>query len=437
MLSLLDQIVVSGNTFVYSIVAVRTMTQVEYGVFAVLFTIYLFLNNIQTGVITAPLMVLSQSRTQGDLRDYLGLTLLSQVSLSITLALVGLVSIGVFSIVSQGSESLVRGLLFLSLGIIPLQLYEFFRKVFFAQTEVLKAWRLDLIFAGTSLSLIAVVVTILWAGLAEGRSVGPGLFILLLGLSGFITAIVGFYWLKDSFNLHNRSKFQDIMKENWNYGKWVLGGQVGGVGLIQAQTWMIAGLGGLKAAGAIEASRLLLAPLHVLIFGGSNFLLPFAAQRYEKQGMSSVKALLMRAYPAWIIMFVGYLLVILLFPEFWLMVVLGKSYSGFSIILILWCIIYFIIGLRQLPFVGLSAMRRPDIGMIASLAAGFFSLIAVTVLLTFVSATWALVGRLLGEILLLTISIVYLQRLFHIQSGEQFFGSKIKLIADYLRGHLF
>lgn len=405
LLSVSDQIIVSGATFLTNIVAVRLMSKEDYGIFAILLTIYFFLNHFQSALITWPLSVLVHGRDAASERKYLGSTFLQQIALSLITALVVLVFAACLSWFFPTSKNFVNGLLILSVCIIPLQVQEYIRKLLFSRLEVSKVLRIDVMYAGVSLLTLGLLVLGLRWGKLDTVFVTPLLFLGIMGSAAFLAMIPGFLYLR---NVHEFEKvrYSDSLNENWNFGKWHLGSYVGSVGMIQANTWIIGAMGGVVAAGAVESARLLLAPVHLLTYGVGNIIQPLMSKKFSTGGVYSAHGLFKRLYPLWSSAIFLYCLVIMSAPKFWLSLILGEGYAENVPLVLAWCGIIFISTQTALRQWFLSAIRRPDVAMYTTAAGGLITVVATFLFMTLDGEVFGLTGRLIGELVVFSLSII-------------------------------
>jgi O-antigen/teichoic acid export membrane protein len=149
----------------------------------------------------------------------------------------------------------------------------------------------------------------------------------------------------------------------------------------------------------IEAARLLVAPLNILIIGGPNIIAPRAAKAYGQGGVRALSSFVRRLAPLWIVPFILYGLVVVIAPTFWLKLFFGEKYSTAGLVVTLWVSAYVFSGVCQLPNLVLGAMRRPDIVLYVILPVGLSSIGLTGFSVHFFGVEWAVVGRIASELL--------------------------------------
>lgn len=408
--SVIDQAVVSGNTFITNLICVRLFTKEEFGIFAILFTIYLFLNQLQSAIVTTPLSVLSKGKGPREQRRYLSSTFLHQITLSGLICCLIVLAATFMEGLGYAESPFLPGLYALAFATVPLQVLEYLRRVLFAKFATVNALRLDAFFTAVNLILLMGVVIGQKGGVLGPSVLNPTVVFGCMGLAAMAAIAVGFRNAVHDMELAG-VRWSDSLRENWSFGKWVLGSQFGSVALIQANVWVIAAIGGTAAAAVVEGTRILVAPLQVLMFGAGNLLLPFVADRYATEGENGVTKLLRTNFLLWVVPFGVYVAIIGLAPETWIRIILGEAYNGYGIVLLMWCGIYLVLGAQQFPLLCLSGMRRPDVTLFGTLIGGAASFILVALVMHTYGINWALAGRLVGEVFL---TLVLTAFLFHL-----------------------
>src|SRR5947199_4322297 len=86
-LALLDQGVFAGSNFVMSILLARWLSPEQYGMYAVAFSMLLFLLNFHQGLMLEPMLVFGSAVYRDSLRGYLKALLLLHVGISLAMVL--------------------------------------------------------------------------------------------------------------------------------------------------------------------------------------------------------------------------------------------------------------------------------------------------------------------------------------------------------------
>ena len=409
---ILEQALISLTNFAISALLARECSQHEYGSFVLAFSVLTFFGIFQSALVTGPMMVLGASLRGVDMQSYFRATAYLQILLALSLSLLVLAVLGIGVLCNLFGEGLRSTFVCLALVLPFVQGQEFFRRLLLTNMAVQRAMLTGVAWC----ALVVAGLFSLWtAGGGSWSSVAPGYLsanraLLCLGLASSVGCAVGYYFSKSflaarSFDLRQESR------KNWNLGKWLIGTQVGGLGLYQANLWVVGAIGGETAVANLDAPRLLVAPIQVLIFGSANFLTPYVSARFAQGGTKAVKSIISRIAPGWILFFLASVVVVGLFGESLLSRVFGNKYTGATTILWLWLSVYFAMALKQLPGIVLVAMRRTDIGMFIALSVGLFTMLLTFPLMMHGGEAWAIAARLTGEIFLIIALVFFAWRM--------------------------
>ena len=128
---------------------------------------------------------------------------------------------------------------------------------------------------------------------------------------------------------------------------------------------------------------------------------PRAVRLYERQGAGHLRDFLKRLLPLWSAPFLAYGLIVLAAPEYWLDLLFGEKYEGAGAIVMLWMLVYLLLGLRVMPALVLNAMKRPDVMLFVSIPVGVVTVLSTAGLTGWAGLDWAVGGRVMGDLLAL------------------------------------
>lgn len=215
--TILDQFLFSGSNFVINILLARWFSPEEYGNFTLLFSILLFFSGFHTALLTEPMSVLGAKYIQKFKSYYLHSVKLHFIitgimSLIIVLATLGLETINVIS----GPLLYYTDLLWMGL-MLPLILYIWFeRRYSYLIQQPNRSFRISLIY---SISLTLFVFLIFRQAAFSVSNV-----FVIFGLCSMMSSIfLNLKKFKKIFVVDQSLDALKIFKENWNYGKWMLG----------------------------------------------------------------------------------------------------------------------------------------------------------------------------------------------------------------------
>lgn len=252
-MAILDQGCISGGNFLLYILLARWLTPSEYGIFAIAFSIYMFLLGLHTGLIQEPMAVLGHVAYGQDLRGYCSRLLRIHLLFSGALA-VPLVGVGACLVwVSRGQFVHLLGVALLSLGIsLPLLLMLWLaRRMAYLHLVPRKA------------AFHAVLyLLLLLLGIAAIRATQNVSVAAAFAVMALASLIVGSVLLAKLGALRcSSSGISEVFRKHLEFGKWLVAMAVFAWLARDAYYVLAAGMIGPAEAGALRAVGNLATPL--------------------------------------------------------------------------------------------------------------------------------------------------------------------------------
>jgi O-antigen/teichoic acid export membrane protein len=249
-MSLVDQGLTSGAGFAVNLLLARWMAPEVYGAFAVTFAGFLFVSGFHNVLLLEPSSVMGPARYEGKLPAYFRAQVAVHVVLVGTLSVVPLIGGLVIWRVAPGSPltGAVTG------GGLALP---FLLLAWLARRMCYIVQRPAMAVVGSGIYLLFVLAG-LWMLWRFGR-VGSFTAFLLMGCGSILTSALLFWRLglgAGETGVKPEVSWRAVLRENWTYGRWLVGSTV--LFSISSQTQMLlaAGLLGLGAAGILRAMQL-------------------------------------------------------------------------------------------------------------------------------------------------------------------------------------
>jgi len=400
LVSIVDQAFLSGPTFVTSILLAKFCTEQEFGSYVVAFGVYVFLHRTQTSLVSNPLTVLGSSKSKVEFGKYVSSLFLLQT----LLCLIGVaVTGGTAAMVLTALEAPVIGsaLLGLTAAVPFLETREFIRRVLFVRLEPGRVLMNDVLYGAAVLAMLFL--------LKRSDALHAWAVFLGIGAVSALCCVVGLWQIR--LHLGNPSgRLRSTLDEQWRFGRWLLVETVASYAFMEVPILLVGVWVGASGAARLGASRYVLAPLQVALFGIANVAGPKAAAVYHQQGRESLNRFLWRVSFASVGIFAVYCLAAAMVPEWPLRLLYGNKYAGELLHVRLWAAIYMLMALRQITTLGLSAMRRPDIIVTASIAPAVLAVLACAATMGVWQDIGALAARLGAELLCFVIACALLVR---------------------------
>jgi len=322
-LSIGDQAVFSGTSFVSAVIVGRACSADDLGLYYLTLTIAFIAIGIQDALISSPFTIFSNARSGRDLQEftgsawihYLGLSLIFGSLLTIAIAVTSLPGVAEMLPDSLRVWINARGLTLL-LCVLPLLLLrEAIRRFAFARLQLYAAIAVD-----TTVSVVQLAGLLLLARLDQMSIVT--IFSVMAGAC----ALASLGWLifhpKSSRIVPSRT-WSD-WNHSWHFASWSLYSFIVGSTIPFIMPWIVTSLVSTAAAGLFGAASTLVGVTNILVLGGGNFLTPKAAESFANSGSHGLRRVICVAALLFTCVLGAFLLGILLTGD-WLAILVFKK----------------------------------------------------------------------------------------------------------------
>ena len=272
-----DQALSVGGMFLVNLALARTQSRQEYGMFALSYSVLVFLMGLHNAAILEPFTVYGSGRYRTRLAEYFQLIFLSNAALALIATV--LLLILCLSLRAVAPQFLPRGITGLSLTVSVLLSGTLLRRVFYLQRQAALA-------AAASGIFFLTVLAGLWL---------TARFHILDSFSVFLVLAAG--WLAAGLGLGRKLPFgkvrksflagqPDYWREHWKYARWVLLTAFVFQLTTQGYYWLVAGFLSAGDVAELKAITLVVAPADQIFIALNYLVLPrlcahCAAQRME------------------------------------------------------------------------------------------------------------------------------------------------------------
>jgi O-antigen/teichoic acid export membrane protein len=304
----LDQGLLSGANFALSLCYARWLVPDQYGVFAILLAVFLFLSGFHNAMLLEPMSVLGPSTENATRRKYIGALIPMHCAVT---AVLGILAATAGAILRARNESLGKGVEVVGFTLPLILLYWLLRRACYLRGDARHAAKASLAYA---CGLIAT--------LSLPRALhSPAFGMVCMAGASVLGSIVAFRREDHSWQLEG---FAALLKTHWQYGRWVLG-----VSLIFWLTGpffapILGYFDSLSSAATYRAAENLLSPLGQIITALSLLMLPWISGQMARVGPGSLQRLTARASIAGLIISGCYAACILSAGRF----LIGRLYAG-------------------------------------------------------------------------------------------------------------
>jgi len=362
-IALIDQALVSGINFVTAVVVARSLAPTSYGYYALLFAALLFINGLQTALITGPLMVIGPRQSAGQHTGYMNSLWVVQLlgCLAAGIAIVGLMVFGRYVTASLAAPV---GIVPVLLVVVSYLAQEFARRSLFCNRDSLGGIGVDIIsYGGQLLWIVGLVVlhqltldTVLWA----------------MGLTSLGACIFGIARLGLTMRAVSRADLRSTCHKHWQYGRWLMSGNLAHWGATQFYIFVVAGLLSPAATGLFAAGRNLLGFTNPFLLGLENFVPATMTRRLINDGVDALEHWTNRFRLFSMVLVGGYCLVAALFADPLIHLLFGSKYSGAGLAVPIIALGYFIVACNRPTMFALRAIGAPRWSFFANAIAALF-----------------------------------------------------------------
>ena len=279
-LSLLDQGFTSAASFGVNVFLARWMPVEVYGAFAVAFAAFLFFSGFHNVLLLEPMSVLGPSRYADRLPAYFRTQLLVHTVLVGALSVAACLSGLVMWRITPGSP-LVAAVIGGGLAL------PFMLLLWLARRMCYVVLRPSIAVFGSGVYLIFVAAGLFL--LSRFGQLGAFTAFLLMGCGSLLAAILLIWLLGLTAAAEKKTSWRTALQQNWEYGRWLAGGAVLFSLSSQMQTFLVAALLGLGAAGIFRAVQIPMLVMTQVVFCVGPVILPAFSYDYGRGAIRGMR----------------------------------------------------------------------------------------------------------------------------------------------------
>ncbi len=283
--ALVDQVVVSGVSFLMAVMVARFGEPRELGLYGLGFSVIAGLYAVQAALIATPYALRRQQRPRTAAAAG-GTAVLMQLGV-MALAAAGLVAAGgLLHMVPLGPEGLGAVLLVAAVAGTAMLGREFVRRMAFAHLRVSWALVIDLPTAAVQLALVGVLALTDALTAATALAALGGGCVVGMVLGGVILRR-HWTWPGRAWPLH--------MRWNWRCGRWIAAAQALAAINAHGLLWLVAVCLDAEATGVFAACLWVVMLSNPFVYGLGNLLTPRSAEAMAREGAAGLHRLVLRA----------------------------------------------------------------------------------------------------------------------------------------------
>lgn len=385
-LPLVDQALVSGSSFVSTVLIARHLSIEQFGVFSVAWMIVLFFAGLQSALILFPMMSLGPQKSSSERAKFFSDLWSQQIAFTTSCAVVITVcalplGLYAFSEPMPISFALALGAV---CGITQIQEYQ--RRIRFTEGRPAAALASDVLRYGGQ---VAVLLLGFQFGLESSAD------ILWVTSATAAAAVLAFPPRFTGARLAPRYLFRQFQR-NWHFTSWLLGSSLL-TGVSNLTFYVLTGLVlGPASVAALRAVVVLENVPTVFLNALQNVIPQQAARHYANGGAESLKSYLVRMGFVVTTLIGLYCLVLSVAPEFWLHILYGQKYAGYGYVLV-WGALFAYVGSFEFPLgIGLRTTARTRPSFVSYVTGFTLQMVSIYPL----TAMFGLIGLLAGSVVI-------------------------------------
>ena len=282
-LTLLDQALVSGSSFLTTVILVRTLGLADFGVFSLLWLVPVFAVSLQQALLGQPMLTFVPKQAVGERPAYLAAVLRLALIFTLLVALVTGAAYGFF-LAHWDGETVQGTFLPLLLVVTAKQAQAFVRASFFATgRRELALWNDALAYPGQVLGLV-----VLWT--LGGLTLPSALY--AIGLCSGAAALLGL--LSFGGRGERPRPLREVADRHWQFSKWTSAMTVAQWFASNSYVVAAGALLGSASVGALKAAHTVIGVLHLVLLSMENVVPVTAAGILARDGREHMTRYLRR-----------------------------------------------------------------------------------------------------------------------------------------------
>jgi O-antigen/teichoic acid export membrane protein len=275
-----DQTFFAGTHFLLNVLLARWLTPVEYGAFALSYSVFVLLASVHSAAFVEPMLVFGAGKYSERLDEYLGILIRGHFLLMVPVSL--LMAAGAFVIIRWSLSAAVgHAFLTLALAIPFILLLWMVRRAFYV--ELRPGWAM---WGAVLYFVVLAALILLFRSTNELSTVTA---IAMMSVAAFIVSCFLLLRLRPHLtSAHGGLKSIDVAKSHWSYGRWSVAAAAIGWIPLNIYYLVLPIRFGLAGTAALRALVNLINPiLHILVALGS-LLLPILVRKQRSGGKTSM-----------------------------------------------------------------------------------------------------------------------------------------------------
>ena len=388
-LAVTDQALQSLVNLLANMFLIRFASRVEYGVYGIGFTSIMLILGLSHALFGLQMTVLAPDKPEAERKPYFASMLVSMcVVLLLLVAMALLVAVVSEGWIADEYRTLIVVVAFALPGVVIMQ---FVRQVFYFFNQAHRVLAFDVVFFLVFLAILMLLVFLdvsdlhLWALLMNG------VVMLLVGLMAIAI------YLRFDFREASRQAKTSLV-EAWHSGSWAVLGSILTVLQTQGYVYLLALFHGPAAVAGMNAARLFLSPLQLMVSGFSKVTIPKMALLKASGNVDRAVKVALVVMAVLILFLLLYLGVLALGWDWFQALMEERGYEDLWVLVALWGVYFLSNILATAPIDLLQIFREFRLLTLMGMLTSVLVLSASIPAIWYHGAVGALLALIVGEI---------------------------------------
>lgn len=387
-----DQALVSGLSFLSSVVLARYLGLEGFGIYSIAWLGVLVASSINQPFIISPMQTLSGKKTAEVQKAYLQTLVFKQLFFAAIMGLLAFIAVVLMSYILD-KWKVQSIILAFPLAVFSFLLQDFFRRYFFVIGKPMKSLLIDAIAYGGVL-LSAFMIHFVRTMDAQ--------FVLLLTAVFFLYASLVGLWSLDHLRFNTKLIKASIL-EHWDFSKWLTATALlqwfsGNLFIISAGAII-----GPVAVGATRMAQNIVGITHVLFLAMENIIPVRAAKHYQEGGTSQLFRYLKGFTYRTGFLTISILALIAFFSKQIIIAFYGAEFVSYQYMLLGFCGLYVVIFLGYPLRYAIRTLENTRLIFISFIASSAFSILSAYPIIKAFGLMGVLIGLLMTQLITLGI----------------------------------
>lgn len=381
-----DQAVVSGLSFLSSVIMARYLGLEGFGIYSIAWLGILIASSINQPFIISPMQTLSGRKSPEVQKSYLQTLVFKQLLFATVMGILAFLAVIIMSMVLD-KWKVQSIILAFPLAVFSFLLQDFFRRYLFLIQKPYSALLIDTVaYGGVLLSAFAIHFI---------RTIDAQFVLLLTALFFLYAALIGL-WSMESLHF-SRRKLKAALVEHWDFGKWLTATALlqwfsGNLFLIAAGAIL-----GPKAVGGTRMAQNIVGVTHVLFLAMENIIPERASKALAAGGLKGMVSYLIKYTLRTGALVVGLLTLIAAFSKPLISTFFGDEFLDYSHILVGFCGLYVIIFIGYPLRYAMRTLQMTRLIFISFIVTSLFSILTAYPVIRHFGINGVLIGLFITQ----------------------------------------